>query len=214
MHTKFLLCSASLLVAAGTLEAQLVSYTFGSSAAPTVAATTVTTNLSASDFSGVIGSPTTGSTSPVSSGAYFAASTWAGPLGSNYFEFTLTPAADHGFSVTSGSFDYRATSTGPAELALRSSADGYAASLFTLATTTDGAWHFSGSQTISLTSLGSAITFRLYGYDADANGGTLRTDNVILHGTVFAMPEPASYATLAGFAALGLVAVRRTARRA
>lgn len=214
MHTKLLLCLTCLLASAAPLTAQLVSYTFGSAAAPTVTATTVTTNLSASEFSGSIGSPSTGSSSPLSSGAYFAASTWAGPLGSNYFEFMLTPAASHGFSVTTVSFDYRATSTGPTELALRSSADGYAASLFTLAATIDGAWHFSGSQTVSLTSLGSPITFRLYGYGASANGGTLRTDNVILHGAVFAMPEPASYATLAGFAALGMVAVRRTARRA
>lgn len=198
------------------VSAQLVVYTFGSTSSPVTTANAITDNLTASEFSGATGSPGTGGTSPLSSGAYFAATTWSGSTpGNNYFEFTLTPGAGYQFSAVSMSFDYRSTSTGPTTLAIRTSADSYAAPLGSFATTTDATWYSSGVVSLSLSNLTTATTFRIYGFGASNNGGTLRVDNVTVNGSISAspIPEPASFALLAGAATLGLSALRRRTPR-
>lgn len=198
--------------------AQLVTYTFGSSASPTTAANSVAANLSASAFSGNLGSPTTGSGSPVysagSGGSFFTASAWTGSApGSNYFEFTLTPTSGFQFDVTSITFGYRATSTGPTAFAIRSSNNSYASDLASSTLTNDGTWHASGAISITLSALSSATTFRVYGSGASASGGTLRLDDVTVNGTVSAVPEPAATAALGATAALLAVIVHRRRQR-
>jgi hypothetical protein len=190
--------------------AQLVTYTFGSTTTPVVSANQVAGDLTASIFSGNLGSPSTGGSTPLSSGAYFTATTWTGSTpGTNYFEFTITPDSGFMFSTTSLSFDYRATSTGPSTLAIRSSADSYAAALGSFTTTADSTWYSSGVITTALSNLTVATTFRIYGFGASNAGGTLRVDNVTLSGSVSAVPEPATFAFLAGAATLSLAAFRR-----
>ncbi len=193
-------------------HAQLVTYTFGSTATPVVSANQVATNLTASVFSGNSGTPSTGGTSPLSSGAYFAASSWSGSSpGTNYFEFTITPDAGFVFSTTSISFDYRATTTGPTTLAIRSSADSYATQLGSFTTTADSNWYASGVVGTALSNLTVATTFRIYGFGASSGGGTLRVDNVALGGSVSVspVPEPATFALFGGITSLGLAAFRR-----
>ncbi len=57
----------------------------------------------------------------------------------------------------------------------------------------------------------SSITIRLYGYASSTTMvGTLRVGDLTLNGTITAIPEPSSYALLAGGIALGsMVCVRR-----
>jgi hypothetical protein len=208
MNARFLFSVLALSLAVSPCaQAQLVTYTFGSAGSPTTDANSVTTNLSASVFSGSVGSPGTGSGTPVysagSGGSFFSASSWTGAApGGNYFEFTLTPADGYRFDVTSVSFGYRATSTGPTAFAFRSSSDGYASDLAAGSLTNDGSWYASGAVSITLSALASGTTFRVYGSGASAAGGTLRLDDVTLNGTVSAVPEPATVAALAGLAAL------------
>jgi hypothetical protein len=198
----------------GALRAQIVTYAFGSAAAPTSAATFVAANLSASVFSGNLGSPATNSGTPVysagSGGGYFTASVWTGSApGTNYFEFTLTPDSGYEFSLSSISFGYRATGTGPNAFAVRSSSDSFASALTSGVITSDSSWHSTGTLSITLSSLTAATTLRVYGFGASSGSGTLRVDDVTLNGTVTAIPEPSAYAALLGAVALAGAMLRR-----
>lgn len=67
-----------------------------------------------------------------------------------------------------------------------------------------------------LTSLGAITSgntqyFRFYLQTPGSNQG-IAFDDIVVNGTVSAVPEPSSYAALAGVAALGLVALRRRQR--
>jgi len=202
----------SLLASGGALTAQLVVYSFGSSAAPTA----VASDLSASVFSGSLGAPATGSGSPVyaagSGGGYFTASAWTGGApGTNYFEFTLTPDFGYGLSLSSISFGYRATGTGPTAFAVRSSSDVFSSTLASGTITNDSAWHSTGPLSITLSSLTAATTLRVYASGASSSLGTLRVDDVTLSGSVTAIPESSTYAAIFGLLAFagGLLHRRR-----
>ena len=109
--------------------------------------------------------------------------------GNDYIQFIVTPNAGSTFTPTSFVFSWDHSAAGPNSVALRSSADGYAANLGTLtglaASITTG-----NTITISgLTNIATATTFRLYGYGATNTAGTGGFDvasnivNVTLNGT-------------------------------
>jgi hypothetical protein len=137
--------------------------------------------------------------------------------GNDYIQFVVTPDALFGFDVTEFVFTWDRSGTGPSSVALRSSADNFAADLGSVTgmisggATTDRTIAISG-----LTGLTSATTFRLYGFGATATGGTGGFDtvtadivpNVQLNGEVYAIPEP-SRALLLGIGGLGLIFRRR-----
>ena len=124
--------------------------------------------------------------------------------GNSYIEFTITPTNGYSFSVTSFSFIWDFSSTGPKSVALFSSIDSYSTSLgsvvdMTTSTSTVRAISISG-----ITNQVTAVTFRLYGYSATAAAGTggfdttsaNTTPNVSLSGSVALVPEPSSLALL------------------
>jgi hypothetical protein len=200
----------------------LVSYNFGSAASPTTSAGTVAANVSAGVFSGNLGSPSTSSGSPGSStaggsgGSYFTSSNWTNS-DSNYFAFTLTPNPGSQLTLTSVTFYYAATSTGPTSFSLLSSADGFAAPLASNSITKASGsllasdWH---SQTSSITlTFTSATTFRLTATGATSVSGGLRVDDVTLKGTVTAVPEPSTYAAWAGLLVLAAAMWHQHRRR-
>ena len=199
-----------------TGRAQLVIYSFTSTSA---APTSVAANLSGGSVSTGGGVTTTSNTSPVSSGyagasgGYFMSDNgWTGVApGVNYFQFTVTPAANFSVSLTSLSFGYResGTSTGPSAFAVRSSFDSYAADLAVGGlTNSDNAWHNSGNASVTLT-FTSATTFRIYASGAASATPTLRMDDLTLNGSVAAVPEPTTVAAGLGLAALGAAWWRR-----
>lgn len=205
------------LAAAG--RAQLLVYSFTSSNA---GPTSVAANLSGGAVSTGGGVTTTSNTSPVSTayagasgGYYLSDNGWTGAApGVNFFQFTVTPAANYAVTLTSLSFGYResGTSTGPTAFAVRSSVDAYAADLAAGAlTNTDNAWHHSGNTSVTLT-FTSATTLRIYASGATNATPTLRLDDLTVNGSVAAVPEPATVAAVIGFAALGAAWWRRSAR--
>ncbi|HNP34156.1 MAG TPA: hypothetical protein PKN96_12755, partial [Flavobacterium sp.] len=108
--------------------------------------------------------------------------------GNDYIQFTVTPTAGSSFTPTSFVFYWDSSPTGPKNVALRSSVDGYASNLGTVVPVAS----IASSNTIAisgLTNLSTAVTFRVYGYGATSTGGTGGFDigsnivNVILNGT-------------------------------
>jgi len=209
----------ALMMLGSAAQGQIAVYSFGSAGSPTAGVTSVASNLTASAFSGNLGTPGPGGTSPLytagSGGGYFAAASWTGTApGSNYFEFTLTPNAGYALSASSMTFGYRATSTGPTSFAVRSSVDAYASNLASGSITGDSAWHSSGTLTITMSGINTATTFRIFGSGASSSLGTFRVDDVTVSGSVAAIPEPSIYAALLGVMALtGAVILRHRRTR-
>jgi hypothetical protein len=207
----------ALMILGCTAQGQIAVYSFGTAGSPTAGVTSVASNLTASAFSGNLGTPGPGGTSPLytagSGGGYFAAASWTGAApGSNYFEFTLTPNAGYAFTTTSMTFGYRATSTGPTNLAVRSSFDTYATNLASGTITGDSVWRSSGTLTITLSGMNTATTFRIFGSGASSGVGTFRVDDVTVNGSVTAIPEPSTYAVILGAMALTGAIIRRRRR--
>lgn len=90
--------------------------------------------------------------------------------GNNYMQFIVTPAAGCSVTPTSFVFSWDKSGTGPQNVALRSSADGFAANLGLVAPTA-AIGTFNTITIAGLTNVGTT-TFRLYGYGATATGGT------------------------------------------
>ena len=109
--------------------------------------------------------------------------------GNDYIQFIVTPNVGFSFTPTSFVFIWDRSGTGPQNVTLRSSVDGFTADLGTVTGITAGAF---ATNTITITGLANittATTFRLYGYGASATTGTGGFDanvnaiNVTLNGT-------------------------------
>ena len=91
--------------------------------------------------------------------------------GNNYIQFVVTPNFNYAFTPTSFVFSWGRSGTGPVNLALRSSVDGYTTNLGVVT----GLTSLSNGNTITisgLTNLSTATTFRVYGYGGTGTGGT------------------------------------------
>jgi trimeric autotransporter adhesin len=112
----------------------------------------------------------------------------------DYFEWTITPAS--GYEIDFTNFVYTATSqiammstVGPTNFSFRASTDSFGSGIGTPTTT---------GTTISLSAAAfqnvtSAITFRLYGWGADADNRTFSVNDFTFNGTVAAVPEASAF---------------------
>ena len=121
----------------------------------------------------------------------------------DYYGFTLTPNAGDSLNVDQIVFSERRSLTGIRNISIRSSLDGFTSDLFSVVvpdvdTTRRQTANF-GSAFDALT---TGVTFRFYGFTAEAAGGTWRIGNqtsdnqttlppnLIVNGSVSAVPEP------------------------
>lgn len=137
----------------------------------------------------------------------------------DFIEFKVTPGANYELDLTSLTFDLLKFSNASAnKFFVRSSLDGYGSTIGSGTITNisnktpPDAFE---SKTVSLTgpsfqNLAADITFRIYSYGATNASRSLFHDNVILNGSVVAIPEPATFG-LMGVSAL-LLAIRRRRR--
>jgi len=89
-----------------------------------------------------------------------------GTSGSAYFQFTLTPASGYTFTLTSISFGARSTGTGPQAYSFRTSLDTYGSDYATGSILNNSVWSLYTNSGLTITSgIGTAVTFRIYGYD-------------------------------------------------
>ena len=97
-----------------------------------------------------------------------------------YFEFTLTPNAN--FEIDFISFEYtgQTSATGPSAIEIRSSVDGFMANIGT-PTVTGAIIDLSST---SFQNIISAITFRVYAWNASSNPGTFSINDFVFNGIV------------------------------
>jgi hypothetical protein len=129
-----------------------------------------------------------------------------------YYSVTIAPASGYTLDISSITFTIQRSGTGIRQYSVRSSLDSYTnnlpasispanATLSVVATNvfqiTDIATAQNGS-TITLvsgfTNLASAVTFRFYGWNAEANGGTFSIDNVVISGSAVSAGGPTKLA--------------------
>lgn len=107
--------------------------------------------------------------------------TAATPDANDYYEFTITPSAGFQFSATELRVGLQRSSTGPPNLALRSSLDGFVSNIGPVIAPPSGT---TATTTISLTTVTGLqnstvpVTLRFYGYGASSGAGTLRIERV------------------------------------
>lgn len=218
-----LFVAGSLLLTAAAQAAVVASYSFTGN-------TGVSTDVDGSSVAGTFtGSAGVGFTS---NNARFVVNTTGStalgantPPGGSYFEFTIAPGAGQQLALETLSFNFGGSGenngTFTANLALRSSEDGFASNVGSVVSTPVVATstalnptYTSGS--ISLTALApvtdstAGLTFRLYVWDnSNTSPQAVRIDDVILNATVSAIPEPSTYAVVIGGLALSATALRR-----
>ncbi len=102
------------------------------------------------------------------------ASGWstAGLDKSLYYTFTITPTSSCALDLTSLGIDTKESGTGPASLAVATSADNFAS-------TTTFAINSSTSVALSVSGATKAVEVRVYGYDATGAGGTMRIQTTL-----------------------------------
>jgi hypothetical protein len=232
---KRLIVIASILAVSVSANAQLFTYTFSdvTTSSGTTSAGGTASNLTFSSFS-AIGTPANPNASnrfsftDWATGATNGLDTFTGNVDTaEYYEFTITPTNGFAIDLSSIAFTIQRSGTGIRQYSVRSSLDNYAANLpasispsnanlsvvsgdiFQIADTTTSAQNGSavnlGSEFNSIT---SAVSFRFYGFNAEASGGTYSIDNVAIFGALTAVPEPHEHA-IAIAALLGFVILVR-----
>lgn len=220
MH-RHLVFAAIALAAASTADAVLVSsYNFAGAPGDQVftAPTSVITGLTASNLTRGSGVSANAGAGSINSNSW---TTGNSPDVNDYYQFAITVGANYELTLDNLTFSETRSGTGIRNFTLRSSTDSFS-TFSTLATIDVPDNTSTRPHDISLSSLGTllegtTVTFRLYGYAAEAATGTWRlTPAVNVYGTVAiaAIPEPTAAlfgSLLAG--AFGLMVARRPAGR-
>lgn len=171
------------------------------------------------------GAATPGSPSNNTFGAAgFTATDLSGALAANdYFTFSISVAAGFTMSLTSIGFKMSETPTGPTNASLFSSVGGFTSTASTISSWTLPAGTTSDQSIVlssgSFSNLTGTVEFRIYAF---GGGGSttdklrfrnLTGDDLIISGTVTAVPEPATtVAIVAGAALVGAALYRRRSR--
>ena len=117
---------------------------------------------------------------------------------SEYAEFMIQPIRNQRITITQFSFFVARSASGPQQISVRSSANGFSSDLTNVALTSQPpafqavSINLSGAGFANLT---GPITFRIYACNPTASGGTIRLDEVSINGELpnFALPVELLY---------------------
>ncbi|MXV17064.1 gliding motility-associated C-terminal domain-containing protein [Hufsiella ginkgonis] len=150
-----------------------------------------------------------------SAGATNSSNTFTGGINTGqYFQVTISPSPGGSFSLTAIDFKLQRSGTGIRQYSVRSSIDGYAANLPASISPANASLSVVGSNvfqvddantaanTGSVITLGAGfanitapVTFRFYGFNAEAAGGTFSLDDVNFTGSLGDNTAPVNTAT-------------------
>lgn len=144
--------------------------------------------------------------------------------GGDYLSFTITPAAGYALNISSVSFNSGVSSAVTNfNASLLSSATGFnsasALHSYSFATTTPPTQSITLSGTAALQNVAGALEFRLYGWRDSAGTSTFRLrtlsgNDLVVTGSVTAIPEPGTYAVVLGAIVLAGAVIRQRRRAA
>lgn len=107
--------------------------------------------------------------------------------GNKYMEFTISPSAGCNFSVSSIDIQLQRSATGPSEIALRSSTDGFTANLDAIKIITDNTSTQSFTFTFTQTAITVPTTYRFYMFAEATTGsggiGDGAGNDIVVNGT-------------------------------
>tara|TARA_Y100000385_G_scaffold263928_1_gene296861 strand:+ start:1089 stop:1703 length:615 start_codon:yes stop_codon:yes gene_type:complete len=199
----------------------IASYEFTGTSAAEVSPTTEYAGVSASDFSSPVFTFSTNTNNlQTADGLGLADGSGNDMAGAvttqQYFTFTITADSGYAFDLDNLTFDIGRGLRGAKDYAVRSSVDSYVDNIVfadnAIDQTPEGQdINLYDSAYNGLTSIG----FRIYLDDRRNNSASASEtfiDNVVLNGTVSAIPEPSAYAAILGCLALAIVIVRRKGR--
>jgi len=113
----------------------------------------------------------------------------------DYFAFSIQPNAGFQLIINRIEFDERRSLTGIRTMAIRSSKDAYATDLAVFNVPDDDLTRTQTVNLVCFTRITANTTFRIYGYAAEAAGGTWRIDNVKIFGSI--LPNTPPHPTIA-----------------
>lgn len=189
-------------------------------------ATSVGVNISSANLTLGGGLSTSSSADTFGGSNFDTTSLSAAITNADYISFTITPTSGYALSISSISFNSGvSTATTNFNVSLLSSATGLTAAhtlhTYSFSSTNAPAQSITLTGSPALQNHTGAIEFRLYGWRDTGGTSTFRIRNLsgsdlVINGTVSAIPEPSTYAALAGLLALGgvLWQRRRQAKRA
>jgi Tol biopolymer transport system component len=146
----------------------------------TVAPSNVAANVSFSNLTRGVGLAAESAADGFNSSSWPLTSSLTVGGNTDYCEFTIAPNAGFKFNASELRVGLQRSGAGPAKAELRSSLDSYGSTIGSVISVGTGLATF----TINLVSISglqnqtAAVTFRIYGYNATSNGGTLRIQRV------------------------------------
>ena len=119
---------------------------------------------------------------------------WSNPAcpGDEYLEITVSPAPDVTMVMTSLSFYFSRSGSGPNAIKVKHSLDGFSSDIYTSAITASGTPYQSAS--IDLSAISPAyvaqtqpVSFRIYGCNRDHVNGSMRIDEIMINATALSI---------------------------
>ena len=199
----------------------IASFEFTGTSAAEVSPTTEYAGVSASDFSSPVFTFSTNTNNlQTADGLGLADGSGNDMAGAvttqQYFTFTITADSGYAFDLDNLTFDIGRGLRGAEDYAVRSSVDSYVDNIVFADDEID---QTPAGQDINLYDSAynglTSIGFRIYLDDRRNNSASASEtfiDNVVLNGTVSAIPEPSAYAAILGCLALAILIVRRKGR--
>jgi hypothetical protein len=116
-------------------------------------------------------------------GSAYVTTYWASDvLPERYMDVTIQ-AHEFEYSIQSFSFRVRRSETGPVDLVVRTSLDGFSSNLYTYHLNSPATF-YTVTVPIGITELSSGISFRIYGYNAGSYLGTFYLDQLVINGEI------------------------------
>jgi hypothetical protein len=109
---------------------------------------------------------------------------------SEHVQFTVQPVSGQTMTLTQFSFYFNRSASGPAQVLVRSSVDGYAAQLYNQSVTDNFQQAVITLSGPAYTNQSGPISFWITACSNAVSGGTLRLDEVTFNGTVTSTPLP------------------------